>query len=174
MLGVPFIPGKGAANDAGVDLEDVKRKFAPFFDVVEDAKDASWENRPEEFADVPFDPEFDLDEDFGYDLNDFCEMYRNQGMFLVALMNTDQVRQLTGEVEGHMVYCNLTPGNQYFVDTWDSSSLKVQAFLRIKKRWPWEDPDSLLHGKWLERHPEKRQAPLGPAGTATKIGRRAR
>ena len=173
-LGVPFKVGKGMDTDAGIDLEDIKRKFAPYFDVVEDAKEASWENRPEEFADMPFDPEFDLDEDLGIDLNDFCEIYRNQGMFLVALTNTDEVRQLTGEVVGHIVYCNLTPGSQYFIDTWDSSSLMVQAFMRIKKRWEWSDPDSLLYKKWLERHPGKAEAPSGPLGTAKRVGRGAK
>lgn len=158
IFGKRFRPGYGLVGNEGIDLNDVKRRFDRFFDVVEDSRETSWEFRPDEFDDLEFDPVIDQDEDFGYTLGEFCEFYSGQGRFLVALTTDHKTRYLTGETSGHIVFCDLRPGKDCFVDTWDSSWMRVQAFMRVRKVWPPSDPNSLLHGKWLEAHPEKKNA----------------
>lgn len=150
-FGKEFRPGYGLVGNEGVDLNEVKRKFDRFFDVVEDARETCWEMRPDEFDDMKFDPVVDQDEDFGYTLQEFCELYEGQGRFLVALTTEHRTRYLAGETAGHIVFCDLRPGKGYFVDTWDSSWMRVQAFMRVEKPWPPSDPDSLLHSRWLEK-----------------------
>ena len=145
IFGKTYRQGYGLVGNEGIDLNAVKKRFDRFFDVVEDARETAWEMRPDEFDDMKFDPVIDQDEDFGYTLEEFCELYSGQGRFLVALTTDIKTRELTGETAGHIVFCDLRPGKDFFVDTWDSSWMRVQAFMRIEKVWPWSDPNSLLH-----------------------------
>lgn len=158
IFGKKYRHGYGLVGEEGIDLNAVKRRFDRFFDVVEDARETSWELRPDEFDNMAFDPVVDQDEDFGYTLDEFCSLYEGQGRFLVALTTEHRTRYLTGETAGHIVFCDLRPGRNCFVDTWDSSWMRVQAFMRIEKIWPVSDPNSLLHAKWAAKRGGKEKA----------------
>lgn len=155
MFGKRFKPGLGLVGNEGIDLNEIKKKFDKYFDVVEDARDVSYENRPKEFDDMKFDPSIDQDEDFGYTLEEFCDLFGGQGRFLVALTTEHKHRYLTGETAGHIVFCDLRDRDGHFYDTWDSGWMRVQAYMRVDKIWPMSSEDSLLHRKWLEKHGKK-------------------
>lgn len=139
--------GYGLVGPEGIDLEMIKKRFDPFFDIIEDAKETSWENRPPEFEDAKFDPQIDQDEDWGLTLEEFCDLYDGTGRYLVALNTTHIERLLTNADAKHIVYCDLRPGKKSFIDTWDSGWMRVECFMRIKKIWPTSRPESVWYGK---------------------------
>lgn len=139
--------GYGLYGAEGIDLEMIKKRFGPFFDVIEDAKDTAYENRPPEFEDMEFDPLIDQDEDWGLTLEEFCDLYEGTGRYLVALNTTHLERLLTKEDAKHIVCCDLRPGKKSFADTWDSSWMRVECFMRIEKIWPTSRPESIWYLK---------------------------
>lgn len=133
-------PGTGLVGVEGIGLEHIKRSLDPFFDRIEDAKDTRWENRPEEFKDMEFDPAFDGNPDLGLTLDEFCEAYKDTGRFLVAL-------RVPGKRLGHIVYADLREGKNHFYDTWDCGEMVVRAYMRVKAILDPKDPRSLFHKK---------------------------
>lgn len=134
MFGKKCVPGRGLSGEEGIDLKHIKHRLDGFFDRIEDASDLSWDKRPEEFKDMKFDPKIDTRPDLGLTLGEFCELYANTGRFLVA-------------VARHIVYADLTPGRNWFMDTWNSSEMPVRAYMRVKGILSRKDPRSLLYGK---------------------------
>lgn len=151
--GVACKNGYGLMRKTGINLEDTKEKFDEYFDVVEDFYD-DFGFVPDEMKDT-FDAKLvkALDQHSaseyasGDTLEDFCDMYDGQGRFLISLVPNPEAKDEAAKRDGHIVYANLSsnakrPG---FVDTWDSSEMLVDAFMRITKTEP---KDSPLHWKY--------------------------
>jgi hypothetical protein len=112
-LGVSWKHGKGLIRDSGIDLDLIKQKFDSYFDIVEDFADTY--EIPQELID---DPEFDnsiffsgdlADGDFGVSgltLEEFIDMYKNQGRFLVGLSPNPNAKNETARSGGHIVMVN--------------------------------------------------------------------
>lgn len=147
LFGKECVPGKGLAGSEGISLWLIKQKLGKFFDRIEDSFDLRWQDRPEEFKDLEFDPAFDSDPDLGLTLGEFCEAYSDQGRFLLALVPTQKTGHVTPErrKNGHIVYADLTPGRNWFMDTLDSSFMTVSAYMRVKGILSRKDPRSLLY-----------------------------
>ena len=133
----------GLVDRSGISLALVKHKLNKFFDIIEDADDVAWDKRPAEFEDLEFDPLIDADPDLGMTLSEFCMMYNGTGRYLVSLVHEDRIKN-HGVNVGHIVYVNLKPGAGWFYDTWDCSSMVVEAFMRIRYIVDRDDPRSLL------------------------------
>ena len=148
IFGKRCVPGVGLEGSEGIGLGLIKLKLGRFFDRVEDSFDLLWKNRPEEFEDMEFDPAFDADPDLGLTLQEFCAAYENQGRFLISLVPTQEVGEITPErrKNGHIVYADLSPGRNWFMDTFDSSGMTVKAYMRVKNIWNMNDPRSLAYG----------------------------
>lgn len=143
-------PGRGLVGNAGISLDLIKRRFDRFFDVVEDAKDSAWENRPEEFDDMEFDPEIDGENVFGMTLDEFCEMYGGQGRFLVSMQaNPDAKLPAQRDLKGgHIVFVDLRKdGDPKYYDTWNCGGCLVKAFMRVRGILKKTDPRSVYYGK---------------------------
>ena len=142
--------GTGLVGNAGINLDLIKKRFDNFFDVVEDAKDSAWENRPEEFDDMEFDPLIDGENVMGMTLDDFCDIYGGQGRFLVSMQaNPDAeysaVRNLKG---GHIVYADLRKDDDpKYYDTWNCGECLVKAFMRVRGILKKTDPRSVYFKK---------------------------
>ena len=67
-------------------------------------------------------------------IGQFCEEHSGQGRFLIAS-------------SGHMVYADLTPGRNWFMDTFDSSRLPVRSYMQVKGILRKDDPNSLAYRK---------------------------
>ena len=148
LFGKKCVPGKGLEGNEGIGLGLIKLKLGKFFDRVEDSFDLLWKNRPEEFKDFEFDPAFDVDPDLGLTLGEFCEAYADQGRFLVSLVPTARPGETVSaerRKNGHIVYADLTPGRNWFMDTWDSSDMTVKAYMRVKGILSRNDPRSLSY-----------------------------
>lgn len=132
-LGVSFEEGHGLLKDDDLYLRQIKNAFDDYFDFV--ITDVDEKLNPKDVPDIDFDTAslFD-DEEAGFvedrkgklNLIEWMELYRGQGVFLVALMNP------TVENSGHIV-C-VSTNNMHFYDTWDCSDWKVFAWMRVKKR----------------------------------------
>lgn len=143
-------PGYGLDGPRGIPLEAIKRRFDKFFDRVEDAEDAAFENRPEEFDDMDLDPAFDTRSDMGITLVEFCEMYDGQGRFMVSVVANPNAEsaECRGFDVGHIVYANLKkPGDPRFYDTWDCGECIVRAFMRVRGILNKRDPRSVYFEK---------------------------
>ena len=145
MFGRRCRAGVGLEGEEGIDLEDVKRRFAPYFDEIRDAKFS------EEYPlDDPYElpPEIAPDADtIGFTLDEFCEFHHVPGRYLVALNTPRDEKLLSKKDSKHMVYCDLRPGRRYFVDTWDCGWMNVECYLRIRRIWPTDRPESLVYGR---------------------------
>lgn len=82
----------------------------------------------------------------GMTLNDFCDMYRGDGLFVVGLNgNPDadsDLPEIKDKKHGHIVYANLSrhirrPG---FIDTINCGEMNVLCFMRVNRRVPPSDP----------------------------------
>lgn len=143
-LGVSYKKGHGLIRDSGISLDDVKSKFAEYFDIVQDYAD-DLEFVPDEFKDSKEDDdiralelELGLDDSrYGITLSDFIDMYKDSGCYLVGLSTPDNK-------DGHIVFVNCNHGKNFAVDTFDSLKFIVDSFMRVKKTVP---KDSPLHFK---------------------------
>lgn len=149
-FGRKCVPGRGLDGSLGIPLETIKRRFDKFFDRVEDASEASYENRPEEFDDMEFDPAFDFDPDLGLTLDEFCGLYDGQGRFLISMVANPNAenyacRLLKG---GHILYGDFRKqGNPRCYDIWNCGECVVRSFMRVKAVLSRRDPRSVYFGK---------------------------
>ena len=141
------VPGLGLSGEEGIDLETIKRRLDRFFDRVEDANEISWKDRPPEFADMEFDPAFDLEPDLGLTLDEFCEAYRGTGRYLVALVHDVAKIEKGRNMAGHIVYADLRPGKNVFFDTWNCGGMIVETYMKVKAVLDFKDPRSLYYGR---------------------------
>lgn len=146
-FGVSWKKGQGLIRDTGIDLQDIKDTFDPYFDIVEDYS----EELPPELMD---DPAFSQakfmnaalgidDESAGITLAEFLDLYAGQGTFLVGLVSNPNASSAACRREGagHIVCAKCFKGKQGFaIDSWNSSEMLVDSFMRIKKTIPKDDP----------------------------------
>lgn len=137
-------------NNALPSLPLIKKRFKNFFDgeVVDAEEELNWNNRPEEFKDLEFDPEFDEQPDLGFTLNEFIESNKDnasfKGRYLVALTSPRiLIKHGLAEKTNHMVFVKLDGDKSYFVDTRDSGYMLVFSYLKIKYVLNRKDPRSL-------------------------------
>ena len=148
LVGKECRPGRRLVGNEGIGLEAIKKRLGNFFDRIEDASETSWENRPEEFRDMEFDPEIDSDPDLGLTLDQFCESYRDTGRYLVALVHGSKPKDGTSRIrDGHVIYANLSPGKNYFFDTLDCGKMIVYAYMRVVAILDVNSPQSLYYKK---------------------------
>lgn len=142
-------------SNSGPTLPAIKRRFRNFFDgeVVDAEEELNWNNRPEEFKDLEYDPEFDEQPDLGFTLNEFIEMNKGskemKGRYLVTL-TPPRILVKHGIYDrnvNHMVFVKLNGDKSYFIDTRDSGHLIVVAYLKIKYVLNRKDPRSLDYEK---------------------------
>lgn len=116
-LGVAWKNNYGLIRKTGIDLEDAKRVFGEYFDIIEDFEE-NLNFVPDEFKDSPENDEliaFDLNNDItgdssGITLEDFVRDYRNQGAFLVGCVSNPNAKNKIARREGgHLVYVNCSP-----------------------------------------------------------------
>ena len=131
-------------RDTGIALEDIKSKFAEYFDVVQDYYDDSqfvpdeFKGRKEDNDIKAIELELGLDDNrYGITLSDFIDMYKDSGCYLVGLCTPDNK-------DGRIVFVNCNHGKNFAVDTINSLGFIVDSFMRIKKTIP---KDSPLHFK---------------------------
>lgn len=153
-LGVSWKRGKGLIRDTGIDLELIKSKFDEYFDKVEDYA----EELPPELLDDPaftraqvLDAALGVDEETaGITLAEFLELYRGQGTFLVGLVGNPDAENPNARKGGHIVCAKCFKGKQPFaIDSWRSEEMIVDAFMRVKKTIPKDDP---RHWVWDAEH----------------------
>ena len=152
-FGVSWKTGCGLIRANGLPLDKIEQTFDEYFDVVEDYYD-NFEFIPDEMKNDP-----SLDDDIavsdnwasGLTLNDFCQLYSGQGLFLVSLHPNPKAENPDARDMHHIVFANLSKrGKPRFFDTWDSGEMFVDAYMRVKKREP---KDSPLHWKYdYENH----------------------
>lgn len=144
-LGVSWKKGHGLVRDTGIDLELIKKKFDPWFDIVE----SYYDELPPELADDPaftraqmIDLALGVDEDTaGVTLAEFLDLYRGQGTFLVGLEGNPDAKNPNARKGGHIVCARCWRGQEpYAIDSWRSEEMKVDAFMRVKKTVPRDDP----------------------------------
>lgn len=154
-LGVAWKNGQGLIRKTGIDLNDVKHIFNEYFDIIEDYVD-DFAFVPDEFKDSTENDEllaFELQNGIdptssGLTVEDFIEQFKDQGAFLVGCVSNPNATNINARKEGgHLVYVDCRRGaeRQGFYDTWDSSEMLVDAYMRVKHREP---KDSPLHWKY--------------------------
>lgn len=152
-LGVAWKYGKGLIRDTGIDLEDVKRVFGKYFDIIEDFTD-NYAFVPDEFKDSQEDDELRTlelqygitDDSSGITLKEFIDQFENQGAFLVSCIGNPNATNTNARSGGHLVYVQCIPGKRHgFIDSWDSSEMLVDAYMRVIKKEPFDSP---LHWKY--------------------------
>lgn len=151
--GMAYRNGYGLIRKTGIDLEDIKQKFDEYFDIVQDFSE-DMDFVPDEMRDT-FDAKLAkaLDQATGSEyasgitLEDFCDMYDGQGDFLVGLSPNPEAKDEAAKTGGHIVLAKLSNASKRkgFVDTWDSSEMLVDSFMRIAKKEPKNSP---LHWKY--------------------------
>lgn len=146
-FGVSWKRGYGLIRDTGIDLEDIKQTFDEYFDVVEDFN----EELPQDLMDDPAFAQARFmnaalgieDNCSGITLAEFLDLYRGQGTFLVGLVSNPDAKSAACKRPnaGHIVCAKCLRGKDgYAFDTWDSSELLVDSFMRVKKKIPKDDP----------------------------------
>lgn len=145
-LGVSWKRGKGLIRDTGIDLERIKEVFDEYFDVVEDYS----EELPPEMMENPafaqakfMDAALGIeDNSAGITLAEFLELYAGQGKFLVGLVPNPNAKNLACKRDGgHIVCAKCFRGKEGFaIDSWNSSEMLVDSFMRIRKSIPKDDP----------------------------------
>ena len=152
-LGVAWKYGKGLIRDTGIDLEDVKRVFGKYFDIIEDFAD-NYAFVPDEFKDSQEDDELRTlelqygitNDSSGIMLKEFIDQFENQGAFLVSCIGNPNATNNNAKYDGHLVYVQCIPGKRHgFIDSWDSSEMLVDAYMRVIKKEPFNSP---LHWKY--------------------------
>lgn len=156
-FGYSWKNGYGLIRDTGAPLSEIKSKFNEYFDIVEDF----FENYyfvPDEMKGTDAEQElndFDNDQGIGaasgITLNEFVDMFQNQGTFLVSLIGNPKAKKEACRDGGHIVCVKCNKNNkQGFIDFWDSGEMLVDAYMRIKKKEP---SDSPLHWRYdFEKH----------------------
>ena len=149
-LGVSWKKGHGLIRDTGIDLNKIKETFDPWFDIVEDYTEELPPEMMEEpaFAQAKFmDAALGLEEEYtGITLADFLELYNGQGTFLVGLVGNPRAKNPQCREGGHIVCARCWKGKPPFaIDTFDSSEMIVDSFMRVKKTIP---KDDLRHWVW--------------------------
>ena len=134
-LRVSFKTGHGLIRDSGIYLQKIKNAFDDYFDVVVDFEE---ELPPDAIPNIDYDTTHLFDDDDEYadmpqenneiDLAQWMVLNKGLGLFLVGLHNP-----ISGG-GGHLV-CASTIAMKFF-DTWDCSSWKVDAWMRVRKREP--------------------------------------
>lgn len=153
-LGMSWKKGYGLIRDTGVDLKKIKETFDPWFDVVEDYTEELPPEMMEEpaFAQAKFmDAALGLEEEYtGITLADFLELYNSQGTFLVGLVGNPYAKDPHCRKGGHIVCARCWKGRDpYAIDTFSSSEMIVDSFMRVKKTIPKDDP---RHWVWDNEH----------------------
>lgn len=154
-LGFSWKNGRGLIRDSGTDLNRVKEVFDEYFDIVEDFEDA-YDVTDDLVNDRDFDTSLFLsDENFGVTgitLEEFIDLYRDQGLFLVGLQANPDAKNHAARDGGHIVAVNCQPGTKpYFIDSWDSSEMLVDSYMRVKKRLPANHPDHWVYDKQAKK-----------------------
>ena len=151
QFGMSFKKNYGLIRDTGIDLRDIKSKFDKWFDVVQDFNDNI--DFSDEFPDAIDLDAFDYDSEIdtyssGITLNEFMDMFKGQGVFLVALVGNPHAVKMQSRKGGHIVCCKCLPNKEpYTIDTWDCSEMLVDAYMRIKKTIPYSHPDHWKYDK---------------------------
>ena len=149
-LKMAYKNGYGLIRDTGVSIQDVKDKFNPYFDVVEDYYE-NYSFVPDEFKDTLYDKSADeIDKSLGIDavsnttLNDFINEFENQGIFIVGLVgnpNAPKDFQYRSRSNGHFVCVKCIHGlKQGFIDIFDCGPMLVDSFMRVKRQEPANSP----------------------------------
>lgn len=159
QLGVSYKKGRGLIRDTGIDLQEIEIVFSDYFDIIEDFYDNNefvpdeMRGSKEDLELAKFDLLNDIDAVSRTTLNEFIEMYRGNGTFLVSLDRNPEAKNVSARREGgHIVCvkCNPRLKKQGFIDTWDSGEMLVDAYMRVAKTEP---KDSPLHWKYdREKH----------------------
>ena len=156
-FGYSWKNGHGLIRDTGATIEEIKSKFNEYFDIVEDFYD-DYDFVPDEFKGtdaeqelIDFDNQHNIGPSAGITLNEFVDMFKNQGTFVVSLTGNPNAKNKSCREGGHVVCVKCNRGHkQGFIDFWDSGEMLVDAYMRIKKKEP---ADSPLHWKYdYENH----------------------
>jgi len=130
-LNVSFKTGHGLIRDSGIYLEKIKAAFDDYFDVVVDFE----EQLPQDMIpNIDYDTASLFDDDEEYDgeknsemnLVEWMNINRGTGLYIVGLHSP------YSSGGAHLV-CASTLTMKFF-DTWDCSSWKVDAWMRVRKR----------------------------------------
>ena len=151
-LHVSYKNGHGLIRDTGINLEDVEEVFGEYFDIIENFYNNN-DFVPDEFKDTWINHDMEqfeiangINEPTGLTLNEFVDLYKDQGTFLVSLIRNPEVKNIPmGIKDGHIVCVKCKGKNQGFIDTWNSGDLLVDEFMRVKKKEPTTSP---LHWKY--------------------------
>lgn len=157
-LGMAWRRGYGLVRGFGVTLFDIKKAFGEYFDVVQDFNEKM---PPElaasgEFADtLAIDARLGVAENTsGGTLAEFLDLYEGQGTFLVGLVGDPSAKNPSHRdpSDGHIVCTRCLRGMEGFaIDTYDSSDMAVDAFMRVSKRVPKDSPDHWVYDKASRR-----------------------
>ena len=156
-LGVSYKKGRGLIRDTGINLGKVEEVFDQYFDVVEDFYD-NQNFVPDDMVGSKEDAElqaFDLKNGIvpatGVTLNEFIEMFKDQGTFIVSTTGNPKSPDKACQSGGHIICVKCNPGKkQGFIDTWDSGDMLVDAYMRVSKPEPANSP---FHWKYdREKH----------------------
>lgn len=159
MLKYKWKNGYGLLRDSGASIQKIKQVFNDYFDIIEDFYD-NFTFVPDEFKgskEVEDLKQFEIQNGLynsatGTTLNDFIDLYKDQGTFLVSLIgNPDAKSKACQGDTGHLVCVKCNPGfKQGFIDFWDSGEMLVNAFMRVSK---FEPKDSPKHWRYdREKH----------------------
>lgn len=157
--GISYKNGKGVIRDTGLSLRKIEQVFSDYFDVVENFSD-DMDFVPDEYVDSKenaelqkFDIEHGIDSASGITLNEFVDLFKDKGTFLVSLKLNPEVHKnaQSSRIAGHITCVKCIPGKkQGFIDTWDCGDMLVDAYMRVIKKEP---ADSPLHWKYdKEKH----------------------
>ena len=156
-FGYSWKNGHGLIRDTGSSLDEIKSKFNEYFDIIQDFYE-DYDFVPDEFKGtnaeqelIDFDNENGIGATAGITLNEFVEMFEDQGTFLVSLEGNPNAKNEACKEGGHIVCVKCNPKyKQGFIDFWDSGEMLVDAYMRIKKTEPFNSP---LHWKYdYENH----------------------
>ena len=129
-LGVSFRDGHGLIRNSGIYMQKLKDEFDDYFDVVVDFE----EELPDDaLPEVEYDTAalFDDGEIYGRNdemtLSEWMELNRGTGRYIVGLHSP------SSKANGHLV-C-VSTNRMEFYDTWDCSDWKVDAWMRVRRRY---------------------------------------
>ena len=158
-LGYACKNGYGLTRKSGASIQKIKNVFNDYFDIIEDFYD-NFTFVPDEFKgseEVERIKQFEVQNGLfnsatGTTLNEFIDLYKNQGTFLVSLIgNPDSENPSCRGDVGHLVCVKCNPGyKQGFIDFWDSGDMLVNAFMRVKKFEPKDSPNHWRYDR--EKH----------------------
>ena len=126
LLKVDCRKGVGFTGDDGIDLYELEETLGKWIGPIE-------ELLPNEDNPFKFDGELPLDE--------WVEAHRNDGKIYLVYVND-------WKDGGHIVYVNCKKSCNYFVDTFDSGNIPVNAWCEVKQRL---SKDSKYHWKFDEK-----------------------